>query len=298
MAQTRAQRAAEIRRYTADQGQVPPTRKPQRLKTTQAKDRKRAVEDTPDRSSKPSAKRPRLGLSTDRDSLDNAAANNIIPQNPIDFWTKEGHWPHQYFESDMEHQGVLVRKRSNSNTSTTPSDQNPREGKSTPYRDPRYESLLQTEGVYMETSEQGIADKSERICRDFLYGTQPNPKARGSVFDDSVFEKTCKNLRNKNEARVIQNVSRLLVPSAETLALYNTNKRLAILTESVNESWNNSIPLTGTRPQPDYSVGFRRDAFSLEQLKKLSPLISNFITGDLSFFIATYYISILSFSSL
>lgn len=48
-------------------------------------------------------------------------------------------------------------------------------------------------------------------------------------------------------------------------------------------------PLTGTRPQPDYSVGFKRDAFTDDQLAKLSPFIGDFIAGDQSFFMATYY---------
>ncbi|KAK4206103.1 hypothetical protein QBC37DRAFT_242996, partial [Rhypophila decipiens] len=61
------------------------------------------------------------------------------------------------------------------------------------------------------------------------------------------------------------------------------------LVESVNEGWNNSIPFTSTRPQPDYSVGFRREAFTDDQLIKLSPFIGDFITGDQSLFMATYY---------
>ncbi|KAK3351885.1 hypothetical protein B0H65DRAFT_138466 [Neurospora tetraspora] len=35
--------------------------------------------------------------------------------------------------------------------------------------------------------------------------------------------------------------------------------------------------------------GFRRDAFTENQLVKLSPFIGDFITGDQSFFMATYY---------
>ncbi|ERF71376.1 hypothetical protein EPUS_09300 [Endocarpon pusillum Z07020] len=62
-----------------------------------------------------------------------------------------------------------------------------------------------------------------------------------------------------------------------------------ILAESVNEGWNNSFPLTGTRPQPEFSVGFRREAFTDEQLGKLAPFIGNFISGDQSYFMATYY---------
>ncbi|POS75609.1 hypothetical protein DHEL01_v206003 [Diaporthe helianthi] len=110
---------------------------------------------------------------------------------------------------------------------------------------------------------------------------------QGTIFDSDVFERAYSNFHNKNEARIIQDISRLLVPSAETLSLYN--KELRILTESVNEGWSNSVPLTGTRPQPDYSVGFRREAFTDDQLTKLSPFVGDFIAGDLSFFMATYY---------
>ncbi|KAK6843399.1 hypothetical protein PG987_004259 [Apiospora arundinis] len=157
--------------------------------------------------------------------------------------------------------------------------------KSAPYRDTRYETLLNTKGTYMETAEVGIMEENKGLCRILLEGSQGIPQ--GSVFDDPVFENACKNIQKANEARVIQDISRLVVPSAETLALYN--KRLSVLKESVNEGWNNSIPLTGTRPQPDYAVGFRREAFTDEQLAKLSPFIGDFLTGDLSLFMATYY---------
>jgi len=36
-------------------------------------------------------------------------------------------------------------------------------------------------------------------------------------------------------------------------------------------------------------VGFRREAFTKEQLDKLAPFIGNFISGDQSYFMATYY---------
>lgn len=169
----------------------------------------------------------------------------------------------------------------------TPSDQRPREEKSTPYKDNRYNLLLQTKGVYLVASEEGIADSSERLIRDLLENDQPIPK--GTIFDDDVFSDACRNLSGgQNEARIIQDVSRLIVPSAETLAL--RAKHLKHLAESVNAGWNNAIALTGVRPQPDYAVGFQRTAFTKDQLTKLSPLIGDFIQGDLSFFMATYYI--------
>ena len=181
---------------------------------------------------------------------------------------------------------TLSRKRSNSDLYLTPSDQKPRELKSTPYRDPRYSTLLATKGSFMEKSESGITDESKALCRKLLDEVQKYPQ--DSLFRDDVFETTCSKIAFKNESRVIQDISRLIVPSAESLATLGA-KDLKILTEGVNEGWNNSIPLTGTRPQPDYSVGFRREAFTNEQLHKLSPFVGDFLAGDQSFFMATYY---------
>ncbi|KAF2191722.1 hypothetical protein K469DRAFT_695860 [Zopfia rhizophila CBS 207.26] len=65
----------------------------------------------------------------------------------------------------------------------------------------------------------------------------------------------------------VQDIARLMVPSTRHLAIRSA-KHLKILTDTVNESWNNSIPLT-KRPQPDYAVGFDRSAFPEEQLKRL-----------------------------
>ncbi|KAH6628840.1 hypothetical protein F5144DRAFT_594758 [Chaetomium tenue] len=221
--------------------------------------------------------------------------------DPVAFWAKQGRWPEELYwpeetsevDFTLDHRLLaqtksssnLSRKRSSSGTSITPSDQRPREEKSVPYRDPRYQLLLETKGSYMHVSELGLTETSQRLIRDLLSGKQPVPKQ--TLFDDDIFVDTCYNIQNKNEARVIQDIARLIVPSAESLSLRNKNyKRLV---ESVNEGWNNSIPLTNPRPQPDYSVGFKRDAFTEDQLAKLSPFIGDFIAGDKSFFMATYY---------
>ena len=180
----------------------------------------------------------------------------------------------------------LNRKRSNSGTSTTPSDQKPREEKSAPYRDPRYETLLGTKGSFMIKSSLDIASATKALIKTLLEAKSPVPA--DSLFRDDTFESTCQKIHNRNEARVIQDITRLLVPSAESLATLGA-RHLDKLIESVNEGWNSSIPLTGTRPQPDYSVGFKREAFNDRQLAKLAPFIGDFITGDQSFFMATYY---------
>jgi hypothetical protein len=184
----------------------------------------------------------------------------------------------------------LRRKRSDSGSLAasyaTPSDQKPREQKSAPYRDARYETLLATKGSIMKTSEQGITDTSKALCKTLLEKEQSVPQE--SLFRDDLFESSCRNIQNRNGARVIRDISLLIVPSAETFATYGASE-LGILIESTNEGWSNSMPLTKTRPQPDYAVGFKREAFTRDQLDKLSPFIGDFIGGDQSFFMATYY---------
>ncbi|KXJ84877.1 hypothetical protein Micbo1qcDRAFT_169867 [Microdochium bolleyi] len=110
--------------------------------------RKRIIEDTSNYASQPPLKR--LRPSVEESSL----ADRRIGY-AVEYWTREGTWP-PYFEHDMEHALArkrslpsLRRKRSDSSTPTTPSDQKPREEKSAQYRDSRYETLLNTKSTYM-----------------------------------------------------------------------------------------------------------------------------------------------------
>ncbi|KAL7818372.1 hypothetical protein V8C26DRAFT_55773 [Trichoderma gracile] len=288
MVQTRAQEAAAKRGHQSEERD---TFKRKR----QAGGRQRAIGGS--RNVARPSKRRRTSRPPTPERLTDAAAEQADPNNPIDFWIKKDRWPSQLFEPEPEMEQILARKPSSSSSaagarkrslsasSRTPSDQRPREEQSAQYRDPRYETLLATKGCFMEESELGVAHESKLLCKDLLERKQAYPE--NSLFRDDIFELTCRKIRNKNEARVTQDISRLIVPSAESFATYGA-KHLDILTESVNEGWNNSIPLTGRRPQPDYSVGFSRKAFTEEQLERLSPFIGNSVT-DLSFFMATHY---------
>lgn len=121
------------------------------------------------------------------------------------------------------------------------------------------------------------------VCRALLTRDQIVPQ--DSLLRDDLFKKTCRKIEDRNEAMIIQDVTRLIVPSAQNLVIYG-GTNLNQLIESVNEGWAGSIPVEGPRPQPDYSVGFRRTAFTVEQLKRLDPLIGT--VYDTSFFVATY----------
>lgn len=144
--------------------------------------------------------------------------SNDKTSNPIDYWRETGRWPEQYFKQDdqtrkdlnndfekdswyekywipeMNINHLLARRKlsfsslrgkqseagSAAPSSTTPSDQKPREAKSAPYQSPQYKILLETTGSFMRKSDLGIADTSKTICRTLLEAEQTVP-------EDSLF---------------------------------------------------------------------------------------------------------------
>lgn len=177
-------------------------------------------------------------------------------------------------------QRMLARKRSsfslgrkNSQSSLqTPSDQLPREVKSAPYKSPDYAAELEEQGSYMYQSKIGITDSSRKLRQELLKNEQTTPQ--DTLFRDDLFHQTCHNLQDRNEAMVIRDIGLLITPSAQTLATYGAI-HLQHLYETTNEGWNTicSFPLHSTRPQPDFSVGFGRSAFTQDQRDKLKPFV-------------------------
>ncbi|MCJ1352073.1 MAG: hypothetical protein MMC33_002057 [Icmadophila ericetorum] len=235
----------------------------------------------------------RLGTSPSNCTAEERVASDVRKNStePIQYQICTGRWPKKYFEQDsqvredleqdswleeqMENLTQVVEyveingyryprpigklptslrwKQSDSSLNGS-SDQQKRESKSAPYRDTRYNTLLATKGSFMNKSELDITMESKKLCQHLLELNQAAPK--DSLFRDDLFEKTCQKIGDRNEARAIQDISRLIVPSAETLATYGATN-LDHLIEGVNEGWVGSIAVEGPKPQPDYSVGFR-----------------------------------------
>jgi hypothetical protein len=108
----------------------------------------------------------------------------------------------------MDH--LLARKKSfrskqseagSTTTSSAPSDERPREAKSTPYARPSYETVLATKKSFMDKSDEGIQKASRDLCQTLLSSEQAHP--RDSLFCDDLFDTTCKKIRNRNEAMVV-----------------------------------------------------------------------------------------------
>jgi hypothetical protein len=169
-------------------------------------------------------------------------------------------------------------------SSITPSDQKPREAKNTPYTCPSYATVLRTKGSFMNKSDLGITDANKSFCQILLEKEQMVPQ--DFLFCDNIFNKICRKIQNKNKARVVQDITRLIFFFAKTLVTYNAIY-LDPLIENVNKNWNNAEPFYNPRLQPDYSIGFGRSAFTNNQLKKLKLFISKVPDIFISYFMAT-----------
>ena len=241
--------------------------------------------------------------------------------DPIEFWVLTKRWPEVYFESRcqswtaiaqnnsselemespnpsvkwIEFDGFMlpcpvpkvptIRHKQSEPSLSQASHQPNREEKSAPYRNPNYTMLLELKGSYLRESEMDIVKESKSLIKHLSESQQSLPQ--DSLFRDDLFVKTCRKLDCRNEARVIQDIGRLLVPSVESLATYGA-AHLDNLIEGVNEAWSKNTPVQGPRPQPDYYVGFRRSAFTTDQLEKLGPLVGTVF--DTSVLMATYNI--------
>ncbi|MCJ1467580.1 hypothetical protein MMC07_006205 [Pseudocyphellaria aurata] len=247
-----------------------------------------------------------------------APTQKTIGEARIEFWRERGTWPTEEQETTMHRFRELVddarakrrspsRKRSNgsinseTNQTQTSSNQQPRDQKSAPYKHPLFEEQLKDCGSFMDDHAEGITAESEKLCQTLLKGTHSPPK--DTLFsEDDLFKKTCKRIRGENETKVVRDIAPLIVPSAEILADRGA-KHLEILRETVNACWVNSISFMkppglrpGPRPQPDFGLGFKRDAFSRERLQKLQPFIGDLLT-DSTLIAATYNMYLPFFSA-
>ncbi|KAM3080033.1 hypothetical protein ACMFMF_003446 [Clarireedia jacksonii] len=223
-----------------------------------------------------------------RQRTSTAPTQNTIKKARIEFWRERGTWPTQEQETTMRRFRELVddaratrrslsRKRSNSSISSetyqtqTSSNQLPRDQKSAPYKHPLFEEQLRDCGSFLDNHAEGITAESKKLCQTLLEGEQ-SPPEHTLFSDDDLFQKTCTRIRGQNEAKVVRDITPLIVPSAEILADRGA-KHLEILRETVN-----------------------KDAFGRERLQKLQPFLGDLLT-DSSLIAATYNMYLPFFSA-
>ncbi|EAS36605.3 uncharacterized protein CIMG_01959 [Coccidioides immitis RS] len=190
-------------------------------------------------------------------------------------------WPEGFFVGeDLDTESLLAKKKLSNAHGLVPSESSRsihenlvREPNVPPYKDPVYEAQMALLGSHQRNAPEGITAKSQALIHSIL-NTCEHQVPQHSLFNDDIFKVTCEKLQGENGARVIQDVSRLIVPSAETLATFGETG-LDFLIEGVNQRWYSCEPFYGPPPQPHYSVGFKRSSFTEEQIAKLLPYIGD-----------------------
>lgn len=125
------------------------------------------------------------------------------------------------------------RKQSNSSLIDS-SDQNKRKSKNIAYRNIRYIILLKNKESYIRKFDNDNISKNMKNLYQMLL-KKKQIISQNFLFRKDIFKKTCRKIENRNEAKVIQDIVRLIVSFVETLAIYKTT-HLDYLIEDINKS--------------------------------------------------------------
>ncbi|KAI9732743.1 MAG: hypothetical protein M1818_007477 [Claussenomyces sp. TS43310] len=245
---------------------------PQSENRKRKRKRKRRRKDEPPLHFVTPQKRPRT--SPPGSHVENTICENTadINADPITRWVEGKPWPKEYFQRENTMNPLLKRKTSSSSLGrkSETSDGSAKEGKNPATKSRLYEKTLAAAGIYMGGG-PGITGACRTLCKSLLEAEQSLPP--DSLFRDDRFEKTCERLRNENEAKVIRDISPLLVPSVEVLSAYG-EEHLETMVDHVNQKWYGCVPtVAGPAPQPDYSAGCKETIFTKGQVRKLEPFI-------------------------
>ncbi|KAF2860523.1 hypothetical protein K470DRAFT_247113 [Piedraia hortae CBS 480.64] len=139
------------------------------------------------------------------------------------------------------------------------------------YGDPAYASTLAMRGSYLTEHMLDIDQPIARLCQNL--NSTPVDLPSVSLFDNRFYKITLHKLVDANEMRVMRDITQLLVPSAESLATCALEQEYEFLKKSTNQGWNRCRKLTNIRPQPDYAVGFKKTAFTSQQVQRIWPFL-------------------------
>ncbi|KAL8752114.1 MAG: hypothetical protein Q9184_005839 [Pyrenodesmia sp. 2 TL-2023] len=155
------------------------------------------------------------------------------------------------------------RSRSTSYTQSVKDGENPRAYTA------GYEQVLTRANITMKNSNNPglrVTAEAQRLCDDLQKGNHDLPL--NPLYHENEFSVLLERLRSRNEARVLRDLTPMIIPSVEHLDILGY-PALSHLTEELDVEWIKCLSLAGPRPKPDRSVGLHFSAFSEEELVKL-----------------------------
>ncbi|KAL9004627.1 MAG: hypothetical protein Q9188_002569 [Gyalolechia gomerana] len=204
----------------------------------------------------PSGEPPKDTLSTE--------AQPEEPYNPIAHWVTQGVWPQDFHNKGFKMSETAAKKRSRS----TSYSQSVKDGDNPRAYTSAYVQVLTQANILMNTYDPQLrpTSASQQLCEEFLDGNHNLPA--NPLYNDHEFASLLTRLSSRNEARVLRDLTPMIMPSVEHLDILGT-PALSDLTEELNAEWTKCNSLAGPRPKPDCAVGLRHSAFNEEEMKRL-----------------------------
>lgn len=115
------------------------------------------------------------------------------------------------------------------------------EDKSLSYKNLVYKRELAIRGADLDEAKERIVEDSKTLCETLF--TTKQTTLHNILFQDDLFEKTCLKLRNRNEARIVEDILPLIALLAENFAIYSTNKLIHLILIITSAGVNLSLSL-------------------------------------------------------
>ena len=235
------------------------------LKRSQDLKRKRSEDTEESISAEPPKKKGYLSRKTfPADSL--STPLNGCYSNPIEYWTEHNSWPPNFPAEEVHMGDFSSNKRSRSQSNSY--SQGVKDGDNPTAWTRQHAEKMQEAGLIMAEyqAQAVISDNCRRLCNSILEADYPPPQ--GPLFQKDRLLKVLDQVQFRNEARVVRDITPIVVPSAELL-LISDQPGLEYITEAMNAEWVQCDTLCGPRPKPDFVAGISPSAFTREEKEKL-----------------------------
>ncbi|MCJ1360829.1 MAG: hypothetical protein MMC33_010838, partial [Icmadophila ericetorum] len=206
------------------------------------------------------------GSAVDDTSIQKAEIDTYNGAHPICYWVHK-----EYFEQDKE-----IRKHLQQRTL---------------FEEVRHEDWFKEEFQEFKNESWFKEEYGQHSIMSYLFAKQkPPPSLRRKNSESSLTPSD----QQSREAKSVKYRTTRYEAVLETKGSFMSKSRLGITDASKNLYMTllekDSIALCNPRPQPDYSVGFSRSAFTDKQLEKLRPYVGEIEDTCTSYFMGTWQI--------
>jgi hypothetical protein len=125
---------------------------------------------------------------------------------------------------------------------------------------------MEEAGLVMAEHRARVTEDCKQLWKDIRDADFALPES--PLFHKERLLQVLDRVRFRNEARVVRDITPVIVPSAELLHI-DGHQDLPCVTESMNAQWDNIATLCGPMPKPDFVAGISPSAFTADQREKL-----------------------------